>query len=80
MAEDKNGAIGTSKPAHPPTHEPIPGEYDRTTLTHREPGAMAGSISGEDLVSSQQWIDKDTAREQAHGGGRTTRELDNDRT
>lgn len=78
MAEDTKSAIDSSKPTHPPTHEPIPGEYDRTTLTHREPGAMAGSISGEDLVSSRQ-IDAETAREQAHGGGRTTRELDNDR-
>ena len=29
-----------------PRHEPIPGEYDRTTLTHRQPGAMGVPLSG----------------------------------
>jgi hypothetical protein len=32
-------------------HEPIPGEYDATTLTHREPGAMGGAFNGADNVS-----------------------------
>ena len=31
-------------PTAAPVHEPIPGEYDRTTATHREPGAMATSF------------------------------------
>jgi len=30
-------------------HEMIPGEYDATTLTHREPGAIGGQFSGADL-------------------------------
>jgi hypothetical protein len=29
--------------------EMIPGEYDATTLTHREPGAIGGQFSGADL-------------------------------
>lgn len=33
-------------------HEPIPGEYDATTLTHREPGAMGGAFNGADTVSN----------------------------
>jgi hypothetical protein len=78
MAEDANGALTPSKPAHPPTHEPIPGEYDGTTLTHREPGAIGGSFNGDDLVSSRTWIDGETAREQAQGGGLTSGELDRD--
>lgn len=78
MAEDTQHGIASSKPAQQPTHEPIPGEYDSTTLTHREPGAIGGTFSGDDLVSSREWIDGDTAREQAHGGGRTSSELDRD--
>ena len=36
-------------PAEEPAHEMIPGEYDATTLTHREPGAIGGQFSGADL-------------------------------
>ena len=31
--------------------EPIPGERDATTLTHREPGAIGGQFSGADTPS-----------------------------
>jgi hypothetical protein len=79
MAEDTKDATAGPQPAQPIAHEPmIPGEHDNTTLTHREPGAIGGAFSGDDLVSSRTWIDADTAREQAHGGGRTDRELDSD--
>lgn len=76
MAEDRSRAI-TPPLTHQPD-EPIPGEYDATTATHREPGAIGGRFSGDDLVSSPDWIDAQTAREEAHGGGRTNRELDKD--
>lgn len=33
------------------THEPIPGERDATTLTHRQPGAMGGHFNGEDAAA-----------------------------
>ena len=36
-------------PPEEPLHELIPGEYDATTLTHREPGAIGGQFSGADL-------------------------------
>jgi len=35
-----------------PPHEPIPGERDTTTLTHREVGAIGGAFNGEDNVTS----------------------------
>lgn len=54
-------------------HEPIPGEYDATTLTHREPGSMGGAFNGADNRPS----DPDTlSDDQTHrewileGGGR----------
>src|SRR4051812_23189334 len=31
-------------------HEPIPGERDRTNLTHRDVGAIGGAFNGDDRV------------------------------
>ena len=52
-------------------HEPIPGERDSTTLTHREPGAIGGRPTGDDVPSPdpQTWIDDQTAFEHAKEGG-----------
>jgi hypothetical protein len=41
--------IPPDEPVSEPVHEMIPGEYDGTTLTHREAGAMGGQFSGADL-------------------------------
>ena len=51
--------------------EPIPGERDATTLTHREPGAMGGQFTGADTPSPdpRAWVDEETAREHAREGG-----------
>jgi hypothetical protein len=51
-------------------HEPIPGEYDRTTLTHREPGAM-GTLFGEATPSPDphNWLDDETAHDRRLEGG-----------
>jgi hypothetical protein len=59
-------------------HEPIPGEYDATTLTHREPGAMGGSFNGADNVSgsSATTAAERTLRERIReGGGRDAERL-----
>ena len=34
-------------------HEPIPGEHDNSTLTHREPGAIGGAFNGADNVPDE---------------------------
>ena len=51
--------------------EPIPGERDATTLTHREPGAIGGQFSGADTPSpdAQSWMDAETAHEHVREGG-----------
>jgi hypothetical protein len=57
----------------PGPHEPIPGEYDATTLTHREPGAMGGAFNGADNQPgvSGTVSDDQTQREWIlEGGGR----------
>ena len=52
-------------------HEPIPGERDGTTLTHREPGAMGGAFNGADNVSGDAGLtDDDRAELFREGGGR----------
>jgi hypothetical protein len=48
----------------------IPGEYDATTLTHREPGAIGGRFNGDDLKLSPGSMDSTTAREHEREGGR----------
>ena len=51
--------------------EPIPGERDATTLTHREAGAVGGRFAGADTPSPDRdtWIDESTAREHRREGG-----------
>ena len=59
-----------------PPHEPIPGERDPSTLTHREPGAIGGQFAGADTPSPQRtdWLDERTAFEHAlEGGGEAVR-------
>jgi hypothetical protein len=59
--------------AGPGPHEPIPGEYDATTLTHREAGAVGGAFNGADNRSSEPDTvpDDQTRREwMLEGGGR----------
>jgi hypothetical protein len=53
------------------TPEPIPGERDATTLTHRESGAIGGQFAGGDTPSPdpRAWLDEETAREHAREGG-----------
>ena len=62
----------------PGPHEPIPGEYDATTLTHREPGSMGGVFNGADNRSSDSGTvaDDQTQREWIlEGGGRDGQRL-----
>jgi hypothetical protein len=56
---------------HEAAREPIPGERDATTLTHREPGAIGGQFSGADTPSpdTRAWLDSVTAHEHAREGG-----------
>lgn len=58
-------------PSLPARVEPIPGERDPTTLTHREPGAMGGRFSGDDTPPPDRrtWLDEETAREHRREGG-----------
>jgi hypothetical protein len=51
--------------------ERIPGEREVNTLTHREPGAMAGQFSGADIpaASPPDWLDEDTTLERVREGG-----------
>ena len=49
-------------PAAAPVPEPIPGQRDPNTLTHRQPGAVGGQFSGGDTPSPGKWMD-DHARE-----------------
>ena len=56
-------------------HEPIPGERDQTTLTHREPGAI-GVFAGAGTPSPDPdaWMDEETRRlHEIEGGGSSTR-------
>ena len=58
------------RPSHTP-HEPIPGERDPGNLTSREPGAMGGKATGDDIPPTEHlpWLDEATADEHAHEGG-----------
>ena len=64
----------THRPVTVPTesavHEPIPGERDSTTLTHREVGAM-GTYSGAELPSADTGarLDQQTAHDRTLEGG-----------
>jgi hypothetical protein len=59
-------------PPGEPTHEMIPGEYDATTLTHREAGAVGGQFSGFDVPPDGVPVD-DTTRELAEEAAGKTR-------
>jgi hypothetical protein len=49
---------------------PIPGEYDRSTLTHREPGAISGRPNGGDIPPAPpEWLDARTRHEHEFEGG-----------
>ena len=54
-------------------HEMIPGEYDATTLTHREPGAIGGQFSGADLPPEGVPMDDITTRLVEEAAGKTRR-------
>lgn len=52
-------------------HEPIPGERDISTLTHRAPGAMAVFAgAGTPQPDTRSWMDPETAHlHEIEGGG-----------
>lgn len=51
-------------------HEPIPGEYDRTTLTHRQPGAMGVPAAREGVDTDlETTMDDRTKRDRVMEGG-----------
>jgi hypothetical protein len=53
------------------THEPIPGERDEQTLTHREPGGMGGAFNGQDNMPTPAdgLMDESTLRDRMLEGG-----------
>jgi len=53
------------------THEPIPGERDEQTLTHRDPGAIGGAFNGQDNIPgpADGTMDAQTLRDRAGEGG-----------
>ena len=59
-----------------PTHEPIPGETDPSTRTHRQPGAMGGHWAGGDnaIGSRDATLSDEGAEEAARNGGGAPRE------
>ena len=55
--------------------QPIPGERDVTTLTHRQPGAIGGDPYGADIPAAPpQWEDDTTRHEHELEGGGAERE------
>lgn len=56
-------------PETPP--QPIPGEHDVSTLTHRQPGAMGGQFNGADALPVPDEVEADAAtrEEWARDGG-----------
>ena len=47
----------------------IPGAYDRTNLTHRQPGSMGGGAFGSGMPSSPSSMDAATIADRARVGG-----------
>ena len=47
----------------------IPGAYDRTTVTHRQPGSMGGGASGAGIPSGISSMDAATIAERQSEGG-----------
>lgn len=73
-AADGPASTTTPSPPLPGPRRPeerIPGEREVNTLTHREPGAMAGQFSGADIpaASPPDWLDEDTTLERVREGG-----------
>ncbi len=68
---DAMRATAERRIAGPGPHEPIPGEYDATTLTHREPGSMGGAFNGADNARTNldAMSDNETLREWIREGG-----------
>jgi hypothetical protein len=55
---------------HDNAHEPIPGEHDATTLTHRPAGAVGGAANGTPSVPTEvDALHDDTRRERVREGG-----------
>ena len=52
----------------------IPGAYDRTTLTHRQPGSMGGDAFGSDMLGGPSSMDAATITEHELEGGGAVRE------
>ena len=52
-------------------HEPIPGERDPGTLTHRQAGAMTGRFNGADAVTDglEETLDRTTKHDRELEGG-----------
>ena len=66
--EEHESRLDTAAPAP----EPIPGDRDASTLTHREPGAIGAPIGGADVPTPNPdtWMDSETARlHRIEGGG-----------
>jgi len=63
---------------HPDGHtsaDLIPGAYDPSTLTYREPGSIGGDPYGADIPAvAPQWEDGETCREHEWEGGGSLRE------
>jgi len=52
----------------------IPGAYDRTTLTHRQPGSMGGGAFGSDMPDGPTSMDAATIADHELEGGGARRE------
>ena len=53
----------------------IPGDRDKTTLTHRQPGAIGGDPYGADIPAAPpQWEDDANRKEHERDGGGAPRE------
>jgi hypothetical protein len=52
----------------------IPGAYDRTTLTHRQPGSMSGGAFGSNTPNGPSSMDAATIAERELEGGGSVRE------
>ena len=66
LANHRASGIDTPSP-----HEPIPGERDRGTLTHRQPGSMTGSFNGADAAPTglEETLDRKTKHDRVLEGG-----------
>jgi hypothetical protein len=69
--EHKSASIRVIHPDGHSSAEMIPGEYDASTLMHREPGAIGGRPNGVDIPPvPPEWEDDTTRREhELEGGG-----------